>query len=59
VGSEMCIRDRNMLVSTKGGNTYTFQELEEDLLASGFAKVAWIRRGERMDCLIEAEKAAG
>jgi predicted O-methyltransferase YrrM len=49
----------NMLVSTKGGNTYTFQELEEDLLASGFAKVAWIRRGERMDCLIEAEKAAG
>jgi len=46
----------NMLVSTKGGNTYTFQELEEDLLASGFARVAWIRKGERMDCLIEAEK---
>lgn len=46
----------NMLVSTKGGGTYTFEELEEDLLASGFKEVAWIRKGERMDCLVEARK---
>lgn len=46
----------NMLVSTKGGNTYTFEELREDLEAVGFVAVKWTRRGERMDSLIEATR---
>lgn len=44
----------NMLVSTRGGTTYTFQELEEDLESAGFVQVRWSRVGERMDSLVEA-----
>ncbi|MBP1597275.1 MAG: O-methyltransferase, family 2 [Acidobacteria bacterium] len=46
----------NMLLATKGGGTYTRQEIEEDLLHAGFGKIRMIRRGEYMDCLVEARK---
>ncbi len=44
----------NMLVSTRGGTTYTFQELKEDLESAGFQHVRWTRVGEKMDSLVEA-----
>ena len=44
----------NMLVGTRGGSTYTFEELVEDLRASGFERVEWIRKGARMDSLVVA-----
>lgn len=49
----------NMLVSTRGGSTYTFDEIREDLEASGFGNVEWIRKGERMDSLIQAQRTGG
>jgi len=44
----------NMLVRTPGGNTYTFEEIEADLLAAGFERVRLIQRGEKMTGLVEA-----
>jgi len=49
----------NMLVNTKGGDTYTFDETRELLEAVGFTEIQLIRRGERMDCLVEARKPGG
>lgn len=46
----------NMLVSTPGGGTYTFREMREDLEASGFAGVQYLRRGEGMDSVLRAAK---
>ena len=46
----------NMLVNTRGGDTYTFDEIEEALENVGFAQVELVRKGERMDCLVEARK---
>jgi SAM-dependent methyltransferase len=46
----------NMLVNTKGGDTYTFNEIKDCLSAAGFGEVKLLRRGERMDCLVEATK---
>ena len=46
----------NMLVNTKGGDTYTFDEIEDALKNVGFAQVELVRKGERMDCLVEATK---
>ena len=46
----------NMLVNTRGGDTYTFQEIKDTLEAAGFVEVRLVRRGERMDCLVEAMK---
>ncbi len=46
----------NMLVNTPGGDTYTFAEVKEGLEKVGFTEVKWIRRGERMDSLVEAKK---
>lgn len=46
----------NMLVNTPGGGTYTFDELSEDLVAAGFREVAYLRRGQFMDSVIEAVK---
>jgi SAM-dependent methyltransferase len=46
----------NMLVNTKGGDTYTFDEIEDTLEAAGFEEVTLVRKGERMDCLVEAKK---
>jgi len=44
----------NMLVATKGGSTYTFEEIREDLEASGFHGAQWARRDERMGSLVVA-----
>jgi SAM-dependent methyltransferase len=44
----------NMLVSTDGGDTYTFEETKEALTRAGFGSVRLVREGEMMDCLIEA-----
>lgn len=49
----------NMLVSTRGGSTYTFDEIREDLEASGFGNVEWIRKRERMDSLVQAKRTGG
>jgi SAM-dependent methyltransferase len=46
----------NMLVNTKGGDTYTFDEIKNSLETVGFVEVKEIRKGERMDCLVEAGK---
>ncbi len=46
----------NMLVNTPAGGTYTFDELSEDLLASGFAEPVLLHRGEFMDSVIRATK---
>ena len=47
----------NMLVNTKGGDTYTFDEIRNSLEKVGFGEVKLVRKGERMDCLVEARKA--
>jgi len=44
----------NMLVNTRGGDTYTFDEVKETLEKAGFVDVKLVRKGERMDCLVEA-----
>ncbi|MEE9120893.1 MAG: methyltransferase [Syntrophobacteria bacterium] len=47
----------NMLVNTKGGDTYTFAEIKETLEEAGFVEVKQVREGERMDCLVEAKRS--
>lgn len=46
----------NMLVATRGGSVFTFDELKEDLAGAGFGKVKYLRRGEMMDSVICASK---
>lgn len=46
----------NMLVGTDGGDTYTLAEVEARLVEAGFGEVRLIRRGEKMECLVEATK---
>jgi SAM-dependent methyltransferase len=46
----------NMLVNTRGGDTYTFKEVEEGLLMAGFTEVRQVRHGMDMDCLVEGRK---
>lgn len=46
----------NMLVNTRGGDTYTFAEVEADLGDVGFVDVKVLRTGEKMDCLVGATK---
>jgi precorrin-6B methylase 2 len=46
----------NMLVATEGGGTFTFGELREDLLATGFTGVVVRRRDETMNCIVMAKK---
>ena len=46
----------NMLVATQGGGTFTFDELHDDLLASGFKAPELLRRGEWMDSVVSATK---
>jgi SAM-dependent methyltransferase len=50
----------NMLANTRGGDTYTFAEVKEDLEYAGFAHIKDLRSGqdsfERMDCLVEGQK---
>ena len=44
----------NMLVNTTGGDTYTFQEVEQGLKEAGFTNVRLLRSGEKMDCVVGA-----
>jgi len=46
----------NMLVSTEGGGTYTFNEFRDDLLQAGFQKVTLIYKDKSMNSLIRADK---
>ena len=46
----------NMLVATESGDTYTFEEVREDLEKAGFKNVRLIRQGEHMDQLVTATK---
>jgi SAM-dependent methyltransferase len=46
----------NMLVNTRGGDTYTFDEIRISLETAGFGEIKLVRKGERMDCLVEATK---
>ncbi len=46
----------NMLAATTDGNTYTFEEVKEDLESAGFKHVNMIREGQNMDQLVSAIK---
>jgi SAM-dependent methyltransferase len=46
----------NMLVHTEGGNSYTLEEIREDLEAAGFAEVECIRRDEGMNSVVSARR---
>jgi predicted O-methyltransferase YrrM/predicted transcriptional regulator len=46
----------NMLVNTRGGDTYTFNEVAEGLEEASFIDVRLLRAGERMDCIVAAVK---
>ncbi len=46
----------NMLVNTRGGDTYTFQEIRETLEQAGFREVTLLRSGAQMDGLVQARK---
>lgn len=46
----------NMLVGTKRGGTYTFDEIKAGLERAGFTRVSLLRSGDRMDSLVEAFK---
>lgn len=46
----------NMLVNTEGGGTYTFDEIKEGLEKAGFVDVRMVRKGPKMDCLMEGRK---
>ena len=48
----------NMLVNTRGGDTYTFREVKEALEKAGFMDIRLLRTGEKMDCLLEGRKPA-
>ena len=43
----------NMLVNTRGGDTYTFIEVKNTLEKAGFKEIKLIRSGGQMDCLVE------
>lgn len=46
----------NMLVNTRGGDTYTFSEVRTDLKKAGFSEAEMIRTGVDMDCVVRAVK---
>jgi predicted O-methyltransferase YrrM len=46
----------NMLMGTRGGGTYTYDEIKTDLLHAGFNSIRLIKKGEHMDALVEAFK---
>lgn len=46
----------NMLVATTKGNSYTFSEIKEDLVAAGFQNVNMLRNERNMDQLVAASK---
>lgn len=47
----------NMLVTTRRGGTYTFDEIRDDLAGAGFRQVKLIRKGVYMDALVQASAA--
>jgi len=49
----------NMLVATDGGGTYTFEELREDLEATGFRNARVARTDDGMNALVVAQRASG
>lgn len=46
----------NMLVATREGNCYTFDEIREDLENAGFGSVEIIRQGKKMDQIVAARR---
>jgi predicted transcriptional regulator len=46
----------NMLVNTRGGDTYTFNEIKDTLKMAGFTEVKLLRTGAQMDGLVQARK---
>ncbi len=46
----------NMLVNTPGGGTFTFDELSEDLSASGFVEPVLLRQDPWMNSVVQATK---
>ncbi|MGC8657903.1 MAG: methyltransferase [Desulfomonilaceae bacterium] len=46
----------NMLVATRGGNTYTLKEISEDLISAGFHEIELIKGSDKMDQLLTAIK---
>ena len=46
----------NMLVTTEGGRTYTFDEIRTDLSKAGFNNIRLLKNSERMDAIVEACK---
>jgi SAM-dependent methyltransferase len=46
----------NMLVGTRGGGCYTFEEIEAGLLQAGFTQIRFLKQGEHMDAVVEAFK---
>jgi hypothetical protein len=54
--SEGAIFAVNMLAATTGGNSYTFEEVREDLTKAGFKDVRMIREGDHMGQLVSAVK---
>ena len=46
----------NMLVSTEGGDCYTYDEIRDDLAAAGFERITLLSSDEQMNGLIEAFK---
>ncbi len=47
----------NMLVATKSGGTFSFDEFQEDLTSAGFSDIRLLHRDEWMNSLIVARKA--
>jgi predicted O-methyltransferase YrrM len=46
----------NMLLSTSGGRTYTYDEIKAGLAQAGFVSIRLLQKGEHMDGLVEAFK---
>jgi SAM-dependent methyltransferase len=46
----------NMLVGTEGGDTFTFEEMREDLESSGFREVQLVRRDPGMHSIVLARR---
>jgi hypothetical protein len=46
----------NMLVGTRGGGTFTYDEIESGLSKAGFQRIRLLRQGENMDAVVEAFK---
>jgi len=43
----------NMLLSTSGGNTYTYDEINAGLTQAGFVNIRLLKNGDHMDSLVE------